>query len=326
MKRRAADGFSKKLPLLRVGSRGLNMADPQGDTLLVRCKCGNPMRVARQFVGREMTCYACGKAFIVGGSQPQQPAAGGPGADAGNGKAMVPSAPPPQTPPPPPQNPQQPVVYIVQPPAASGAQPNTLIFSPHMTATHNVRVASPIPNPEETIWEGRASLAYFLPGMAWAGLWAVAWVTLAANVSRLAAWVTEHTRTFAPDLGDLVPTSYIAAFFLLCAAIACWGLVKRTLTYLNTYYIFTSQRLRVRQGIVAREMVQMELFRVKDFSLVETLWGRITGYAHVRIVSTDKLANNLLLLGLPGGMETMDKIRVAAQMARAQTGATMIHE
>jgi hypothetical protein len=218
------------------------------------------------------------------------------------------------------------VVYVVQPPAASAALPQTVIFTPHMTATHNVRIASPIPNPEETIWEGRASLAYFLPGMAWSGLWAIAWITVAASASRLVAWVAESTRTVAPDLGNAVPSSYVAAFFLVCAALAGWGLVKRILTYLNTYYIFTSQRLRVRQGIVAREMVQMELFRIKDFSLVETLWGRFTGYAHVRIVSTDRLANDLLLVGLPGGLETMDKIRVAAQLARAQTGATMIHE
>jgi hypothetical protein len=189
-----------------------------------------------------------------------------------------------------------------------------------------VHVASPIPSAEETIWEGRAALAYFLPGMAWSGLWTVVWLTLAVSASGLAAWVLERTQTFAPDLGDLLKPAYMAAFFLVCAALAGWGLTKRIMTYLNTYYIFTNQRLRVRQGIVAREMVQMELFRVKDFSLVETLWGRITGYAHVRILSTDRLANDLLLLGLPGGIETMDKIRVAAQLARAQTGATMIHE
>ena len=309
-----------------VGFGGLYMANPQGETLLVRCKCGNPMRVSKQFVGKQMTCYACGKAFVVGGAAPQPAAGGSGGAGTGNGKAMVPSPPPPQTPPPPPQNPQQPVVYIVQPPAATAAQPQTMIFTPHMTATHNVRVASPIPNPEETIWEGRAALAYFLPGMAWSGLWAVVWLTLAVSASRFTEWVVENTRTVAPDLGNIVPPAYVAAFFLVCAAIAGWGLTKRILTYLNTYYIFTSQRLRVRQGIVAREMVQMELFRIKDFSLIETLWGRITGYAHVRIVSTDRLANDLLLLALPGGLETMDKIRVAAQLARAQTGATMIHE
>ena len=291
------------------------MADPQGDTLLVRCKCGNPMRVSKQFVGREMNCYACGKAFIVGGAAPK-PESGG--------KAMVPS-PPLQTPPPPPQQSQQPVVYVVQPPA-SAAPPQTVIFTPHMSGSQKVTVASPIPNTEETIWEGRAALAYFLPGMAWSGLWVIAWVTLAVSASGLTAWVLERTHTFAPDLGDLLRPGLVAGFFLVCAAVAGWGLAKRILTYLNTYYIFTSQRLRVRQGIVAREMVQMELFRIKDFSLVETLWGRITGYAHVRVLSTDRLANDLLLMGLPGGLETMDKIRVAAQLARAQTGATMIHE
>lgn len=291
------------------------MADPQGDTLLVRCKCGNPMRVSKQFVGREMNCYACGKAFIVGGVAPK-PESGG--------KAMV-ASPPLQAPPPPQQQTQQPVVYVVQPPA-SAAPPQTIIFTPHMSGSREVTVASPIPNPEETIWEGRAALAYFLPGMAWSGLWVIAWVTLAVSASGLTAWVLARTHAFAPDLGDLLRPSLVAAFFLVCAALAGWGLAKRILTYLNTYYIFTSQRLRVRQGIVAREMVQMELFRIKDFSLIETLWGRITGYAHVRVLSTDRLANDLLLLGLPGGLETMDKIRVAAQLARAQTGATMIHE
>jgi hypothetical protein len=70
------------------------MADPQGDTLLVRCKCGNPMRVSRQFVGREMTCYACGKTFVVGGVRPQPP--DGIASD----KAMVPSPLSQESPPP----------------------------------------------------------------------------------------------------------------------------------------------------------------------------------------------------------------------------------
>jgi len=304
------------------------MAETSGDTLLVRCKCGNPMRVSKQFVGKPMTCYACGKAFVVGEAVPKPEAAaptgaGGAGASDGGGgtgddagKAMLPS-PPAQTPPQ--------VVYVVQPPA-SPAPPQTIIYTPPMSGPQNITVASPIPNPEETIWEGRAALAYFLPGMVWSGLWAIAWLLLAASASGLVVWVLERTHAFVPNLGDSLRPGLVAAFFIVCAALAGWGLTKRILTYLNTYYIFTSQRLRVRQGIMAREMVQMELFRVKDFSLVETLWGRFTGYAHVRILSTDRLANDLLLLGLPGGLDTMDKIRVAAQLARAQTGATMIHE
>jgi len=310
------------------------MAETQGDTLLVRCKCGNPMRVSKQFVGREMTCYACGKAFIVGGPAPRAASgdaggAGGTGGGGGTGgdarKAMVPS-PPAQTPPQTPPQTRQPVVYVVQPPASSAAPPQTVIFTPHMSGSQEVTVASPIPNPEETIWEGRAALAYFLPGMVWSGLWGIGWLALAISASDLVAWVLERTHQFVPDLADALRPGLVAAFFVVCAALAAWGLAKRILTYLNTYYIFTSQRLRVRQGIVAREMVQMELFRVKDFSLVETLWGRITGYAHVRVLSTDRLANDLLLAGLPGGIETMDKIRVAAQLARAQVGMTTIHE
>lgn len=320
------------------------MPEPQGDTLLVRCKCGNPMRVSRQFIGKPMTCYTCGRAFTVSGPKPQAQAggagagAGGAGGADGSGgeRSMVPSAaptPPPAASPgaPPVAPPQQPVVYIVQNPPPAVPPQTIFVAPPHVTATHNVHVGSPVPSDEETIWEGRSSLAYHLPGMIWSGVWAVVWIGLAVNASRLSAWLLESARVAAPDSPEAVAAiplnpAYVAAFFLLLAAWAGWRLARRILLYLNTYYVFTTQRLRLRQGVFSREMNQMELFRVKDFSLIEPLWGRLTGYAHVRVVSTDRMASDVLLEGLPGGVKTMDKMRLAAQSARSQTGITAIHE
>jgi len=320
------------------------MPESEGDTLLVRCKCGNPMRVSRQFIGKPMTCYTCGRAFVVGGPKPQAQAGGrgtacrAPTGDGGRGgeRSMVPSAAP--TPPPaassaapPVAPPQQPVVYIIQNPPAAVPPQTIFITPPHVTATHTVHVGSPVPSDEETIWEGRSSLAYHLPGMIWSGVWVVVWVGLAVNASRISAWLLESARAAAPDAPDavaatLLDPAYVAAFFLVLAAWAGWRLSRRVLLYLNTYYVFTTQRLRLRQGIFSREMNQMELFRVKDFSVVEPLWGRLMGYAHVRVVSTDRLAGDVLLLALPGGVKTMDKIRLAVQSARSETGITTIRE
>jgi hypothetical protein len=322
------------------------MPESQGDTLLVRCKCGNPMRVSRQFIGKPMTCYTCGRVFTVSGPKPQAQAGGagaggrtsgaaGMGAGgAGGDRSMVPSAAP--TPPlpaaaPPVAPPQQPVVYIIQNPPASVPPQTIFVTPPHVTATHNVHVGSPVPRDEETIWEGRSSLAYHLPGMIWSGVWVVVWIGLAVNASRISAWLLESARAAAPDSPEAVAAiplhpAYVAAFFLVLAAWAGWRLARRILLYLNTYYVFTTQRLRLRQGIFSREMNQMELFRVKDFSVVEPLWGRLMGYAHVRVLSTDRLAGDIVLLALPGGAKTMDTMRLAVQSARSQTGMTTIHE
>lgn len=329
------------------------MDQQPGDTLLVRCKCGNPMRVSRQFIGKPMTCYTCGRAFIVGGPKPQAQAggagagAGGAGGAAGSGggraggeRSMVPSAAP--TPPPaassaaPPQQPvaappQQPVVYIIQNPPAAVPPQTIFVAPPHVTATHTVHVGSPVPSDEETIWKGRSSLAYHLPGMIWSGVWGVVWIGLAVNASRVSTWLLESARPAAPDAPDAVAATlldpvYVAAFFLVLAAWAGWRLSRRVLLYLNTYYVFTTQRLRLRQGVFSRAMNQMELFRVKDFSVVEPLWGRLMGYAHVRVLSTDRLAGDIVLLALPGGVRTMDKMRLAVQSARSETGITAIRE
>jgi hypothetical protein len=223
------------------------------------------------------------------------------------------------------------VVYIVQNPPAAVPPQTIFVAPPHVTATHNVHVGSPVPRAEETIWEGRSSLAYHLPGMIWSGVWGVAWIGLASSASRISAWLLESARAAAPDAPDAVAAillnpAYVAAFFLVLAAWAGWRLARRVLLYLNTYYVFTTQRLRLRQGIFSREMNQMELFRVKDFSVVEPLWGRLTGYAHVRVVSADRLAGDVVLLALPGGVKTMDTMRLAAQSARSETGITAIRE
>ena len=324
------------------------MPESQGDTLLVRCKCGNTMRVSRQFIGKPMTCYTCGRAFIVGGPKPQVQAggagagSGGAGGAAGSGggsggdRSMVPSAAPTPLPAaspgaPPVAPPQQPVVYIIQNPPAAVPPQTVFVTPPHVTATHNVHVGSPVPSAEETIWEGRSSLAYHLPGMMWSGVWIVVWIGLAVNASRISAWLLEIARAAAPDAPRAVAAipldpAYVAAFFLMLAAWTGWRLARRVLLYLNTYYVFTTQRLRLRQGVFSREMNQMELFRVKDFSVVEPLWGRLMGYAHVRVVSADRLAGDVVLLALPGGVKTMDKMRLAAQLARSQTGITAIRE
>jgi hypothetical protein len=307
------------------------MAPPDSGTAQLRCSCGNVLTVSRQFVGRQVTCYACGKTFTVAA----RPSGAGPAGTSGDSVATASSAaaqaPPSARPPA-----VQPAPAIVAPtPQTQAVQVpypvQVIVTPPGQPAVTTMRHASPVPSDEQTIWEGRSALAYHVPGMIWAILWIGVWLVLAAAAPWVLAWLLENARWASPGARDLLADSpvkpiHVMGFFLLLALWALWRLGRRMLVYLNTYYIFTTQRLRFRRGIVAREMNQMELFRVKDFSVIEPLWGRLTGYAHVRIVSSDRVASDVWLRAVPGGLKTMDRIRQAVQQSRAQTGITTIGE
>jgi membrane protein YdbS with pleckstrin-like domain len=312
------------------------MADTDPNVRMYRCPCGNQIPVAKQFVGRQVTCYACGKTLVIPSATGTRSGSGAGGADpsavarppTASAPAPVAQAPPmPATPPP-----QQSVVYVVQDPAGLQSQAARQVPAAHLSASVNMHLRSPVPEAERTIWEGRSSFAYYLPGMLWSCIWIVVWAALAVASEGIFTWLQDKAVAAAPAEArqaitnpDLKPV-YLTAIFVLFALACVWGLIKKFLRYLNTYYAFTTQRLRLRQGVFSRAFHQMELYRVKDFAVVEPLWGRVFGYAHVRIVSSDRLASDVILMALPGGIHTVDKIRAAAQFARAETGVTTIHE
>jgi len=202
---------------------------------------------------------------------------------------------------------------------------------PHR-ANIQLGLTSPTPSEETTVWEGRPSLAYHMFGFVWAGAWVILWIVLAGKAPQLLNLLKQTASKFLPQAesylaSPYVKSSYLAWFFVLMCLWAIWRLVRRVLVYLNWYYVFTTQRLRVRSGILSREFKQMELFRLKDIKVLQTVWGRLFNYTHIHLISTDRFLDKMTKwCGLPGGLATAEKIRSAAQAARTQTGVTTIHE
>jgi uncharacterized membrane protein YdbT with pleckstrin-like domain len=153
---------------------------------------------------------------------------------------------------------------------------------------------------------------------------------VAACAGPILSWLLGKVAIVAPEAGNLassvVKPAYLSILFLVLLGLTVLKLARRILAYLNACYVFTTQRIRLRQGIFSRMFAQMELYRVKDYRVWETLWGRLMNYAHVRIVSSDPLVSDVALFGVPGGVKTVEQIRLAAQQYRAESGVMMIHE
>ena len=326
------EGMSDWKPLAQVELFASTLAGTniRKNLIRFRCHCGNKMAVSKEHIGRQVKCKSCGEILTIPGSAGSDSVtASSDRANADeNNKQVTQGDSTPHVPP---------GKLVVRKTSQSQDAVLAPQSAPMMPAAESVRanvrlgLTSPTPTQEETIWEGRPSLAYHMFGFISCGVWIVVWITLAMKAPRLLDMLKEKLPELLPEIEPYlasphVKSDYLVWFFILICIWAFWRMVRRVLVYLNWYYVFTTQRFKVRRGILSREFLQLELFRVKDISVLQTFWGRLFNYTHIHIISTDRILKNPTWAGLPGGLTTAEQIRSAAQLARSQTGVTTIRE
>ena len=84
----------------------------------------------------------------------------------------------------------------------------------------------------------------------------------------------------------------------------------------TTHYRLTDERLLVESGIFSRDTEEIELYRVRDWSVLKPFWLRLTGRGHVRVVSTDATAPDLLLRGITKPESVRELLRKNVENAR----------
>jgi uncharacterized membrane protein YdbT with pleckstrin-like domain len=150
---------------------------------------------------------------------------------------------------------------------------------------------------EQLVWQGSPSQIlnlhiFLLCGLAMAGLIAVAY-------------------TFRHNLG--VPMVYIVAgvaIIPLFIAFVKWLQIK----FLR--YELTTERLRLRRGVLSRSTDEVELYRVKDYVLQEPFLLRMFGVGDV-VLQTNDDANPMVLLRAVHQPDSLrDQIRKHVEIRR----------
>ncbi len=85
-------------------------------------------------------------------------------------------------------------------------------------------------------------------------------------------------------------------------------------------YRLTSQRLFVRQGLIAKKTEELELYRVKDVIVAQSFLQRICGYGSITVLSNDDSNPQLILLGIRNPIEIKETIRNQYRAARRREG------
>lgn len=175
-------------------------------------------------------------------------------------------------------------------PAPVAAVADPAIPPSHVLPSGNEILA---PSPETNVWTGTPSQ--------WVGFGAYFWCVLLALAFAVAAVLLHRYFWF----GLLLPLFIALGKFLRIKA---------------TRYELTSQRLKIVTGIVDRKEVEIELFRLRDLSLVQGFLQRLVNVGTVEALSSDKDAPAVRLQWVNNPDAVKDKLRTFIMEARRTTG------
>ncbi len=174
---------------------------------------------------------------------------------------------------------------VVMPPAPTMAEADE-------SETHGAGIEG-----EETIWEGHYSGRNFIGRILFGGLLVALWIVLAFTNW----WGTRGTQaggwSFWMIVGGVVVLGYWA------------NLGYRYLrAHRGHHYRLTNRRLFVTTGFFSRRVDQLELLRIKDVYIQQSMIGDWLGIGNVVVISSEQTLPKAYLLGIDEPRRIMDLI------------------
>lgn len=130
-------------------------------------------------------------------------------------------------------------------------------------------------------------------------------------------WIAGFAYDRVPVSGPIIA---LAGFVPLLA-----GLIYTWLVRLNSEYRLFHDSLEVESGIISRRIENIQLFRVRDLALAQSMLNRIAGVGDITVTSTDQSAPRYRLRGVEDPRKVYDQLRELVSKSQA-TRRTMIVE
>lgn len=87
------------------------------------------------------------------------------------------------------------------------------------------------------------------------------------------------------------------------------------------YYKLTNERIIIRkQGLITKDLNDIELFKVKDTSVKQKMTDKIRNVGDIEIISADESNPVIVLKKVKNPHEVREKIRSAAKEAKEKAG------
>jgi uncharacterized membrane protein YdbT with pleckstrin-like domain len=124
----------------------------------------------------------------------------------------------------------------------------------------------------------------------------------------------------------LVRTSVVPAVQYLLLALAAAALIHMIVIILlvkATQYEVTSERIRIRRGIITKRTDELELYRANDTSLIEPLSLRMFGLGTIEVRTMDTTNPVLFLEAVHGARKLREDLRKHIEECRDRKGVRL---
>lgn len=85
-------------------------------------------------------------------------------------------------------------------------------------------------------------------------------------------------------------------------------------------YEITSERIRTKTGLLSRVSTELELYRVRDYTVEEPFFLRLIGRGNLILQTSDRTNPRLVLHAVPTASELKDQIRAHTERMRQLRG------
>ena len=88
----------------------------------------------------------------------------------------------------------------------------------------------------------------------------------------------------------------------------------------NTVYELTSERLKLRRGVLNKQLDEVELYRVRDYHLAQPFFLRLFGLGNIVMQTSDRSHPSVRLRAIRDGEQVYERVRAAVEECRARKG------
>ena len=129
---------------------------------------------------------------------------------------------------------------------------------------------------------------------------------------------------FAPDIYFYMP-SEIALYFswrnitILCGVI-CLYPISKYLSLKCLQYTISADKIYVKSGVLSSEIESIEIYRVKDQSVIKPFYLRIFGLGNLILITSDPTAPTVNFIAIPNVEKLLEDVRKYTNEARKLHG------
>jgi len=117
--------------------------------------------------------------------------------------------------------------------------------------------------------------------------------------------------------------TYVVCFLLIWLVVPLFVAIWKWIENRCRIYEVTTERIRITTGVFGKRTDELELYRVRDTSLVEPFLYRMAGAGNVVITTSDASTPGLTLEAIKGASAVREEIRKYVEECRTRKGVRL---